>query len=436
MQMKYPFSTPLKLAVITQELIGEQINGSTDPHQIPASMVMFTNEPTFIGGEEFRVMRLSVTWGHGEGVVGSQGINSDTVLILNSVAHPGKLYILADNNEKPERLAPVRNPVTKKIELQRIPNSPEMAQSATLDPAMLARLHLYGVLVEKYYGGIPMDLELVVLDGVIYPVQARPINRPKILPTFFDTKKVSQSAKEAIISKMKGDTVVFGMGMVETITDPSQILISKTLQAAQDDFKKGRHKLVIIGQPEPANSHPVVNFSGMGIPCLHIPDLAYVRQQIKKIDSKHSAVVCVQSGTIHIWDKASGNPEDFIHTGYVVHPAKIGTSLQISRPINLMDKVRKQEIPQDVQETITRIQAAHTNDEALQHLQTLQANPFVANLKTKRIALAEKLKGCSTPLKEGDKVIKMLEQLETKVERAFSETQAVLLKIKKSDCIL
>ena len=158
-----PFDSPLSLAVIAHELIGEPVGGETDPKKIPASVVLFTNEPTYVGDEPFRVMRLSVVWGHGEGAVGAAGIESDTILLMRSLKHPDRLYVLENNQLKPKRLAPVRE-ADGKVILQALDNPKELAERAALDPELLTRLFYYGIAVEKAFGGHPQDMELVIKE--------------------------------------------------------------------------------------------------------------------------------------------------------------------------------------------------------------------------------------------------------------------------------
>jgi hypothetical protein len=59
-----PFSSDPILSVLLQELIGESIGGSSDPTQIPTSLVLFTHEPNE-SEDDFHVMKLSATFGHG-----------------------------------------------------------------------------------------------------------------------------------------------------------------------------------------------------------------------------------------------------------------------------------------------------------------------------------------------------------------------------------
>ena len=122
------------LSVTSQELIGEPMGGEKDPANIPVSAVLFSNEPLYIGGEEFRMMRLSATLGHGEGVVGNEGIATDTFIVLQSRVHPDKLYIVDNISSKPERLAPVEG------KLQPLPNPRELIDAPTINKAMLQRL--------------------------------------------------------------------------------------------------------------------------------------------------------------------------------------------------------------------------------------------------------------------------------------------------------
>lgn len=137
-----PFEQELKLAVTAQQLIGEPVGGKTDTLAgIPISLVLFTSEPLYVGNERFRTMRISATYGHGEGVVGEQGIASDTALMLISEAHPDRLYVLYDNKEKPQRLAPVETP--EGIKLQPVSNPSSLRKQPALNAELLSRLYLY-----------------------------------------------------------------------------------------------------------------------------------------------------------------------------------------------------------------------------------------------------------------------------------------------------
>ena len=255
-----PFEEDLQLAVTTQELIGEPVGGAKNPQDIPVSLVLFTNEPLYIGDEKFRVMRLSASYGHGEAVVGNKGVATDTALLLISEAHPDKLYMLYDNQHKPTRLAPVST--SEGIKLEKLPNPPELQNRPALDEALLKRLYVWGVVGEKFFGDKPTDMEIVIKDGIIHPVQARPVNRQPLLPTYLDLRKISALKESPIRAQMTGEMIVPGKASVVLCTKPEEVLYAATLEEAEKHYTEGSDvKLVVVSQEEPANSHPVVNFS-------------------------------------------------------------------------------------------------------------------------------------------------------------------------------
>ncbi|MEM1282164.1 MAG: PEP/pyruvate-binding domain-containing protein [Chlamydiota bacterium] len=187
-----PFTSDLQLAVTVQELIGEPLGGEDDANEIPVSVVLFTNEPLYVGNESFRVMRISGTYGHGEAVVGNKGVMTDTVLILQSVTDPDKLYVLYDNEEKKTRLAPSGDSVSETVELVKVKNPSELFNKRVFDDEMIARLYEWGLIAECYFQE-PTDMELVIKGDKIYPVQARAIVRNKQLPTYLDLKKIEEN---------------------------------------------------------------------------------------------------------------------------------------------------------------------------------------------------------------------------------------------------
>ena len=326
-----PFREELRLAVTAQELIGEPVGGSKVMRDIPVSLVLFSNEPLYIGDEKFRAMRLSATFGHGEGVVGNHGIGTDTILVLQSTVHPDKIYILYDNQEKPERLAPVR--VNGRVVLKKIPNHPDMVKRPALGKEEIIRLFQWGVVGEKFFQDDPTDMEIVWLNGKIYPVQARPVNRPELLPTYIDFKKIEALKKSPVMQSIETEMIVPGRASVVEIVKPEETLISDTLEKAERLFRKGLHKLVVVEQQEPANSHPVVNFSGLGMPCLFANDLNAIREMTNSASEKQPIAACIQSATLHQWDATQGAISDYTTKGFVVHPAKISISLSITKPV-------------------------------------------------------------------------------------------------------
>ncbi len=372
-----PFEQELKLAVTCQELIGEAIGGSKQASEIPVSLVLFTDEPLYTGGETFRVMRISASYGHGEGVVGSQGIATDTVTLLISDAHPDQLYVLYDNKKKPERLAPVQGP--NGITLEKVSNPPELQNKPALTPEMLARLYHWGIIGEKFFDGEATDMEIVIQGETIYPVQARPVNRLPLLPTYLDRLKLASAPESPLKASLQNEMLVPGRASAFSIANPDEILTATTLQEAERAFKEGVHRLVVVHQPEPANSHPVVNFSNLGIPCLLARDNDALRGLLKQISPQTPLIACMQTSSLHLWDSRKAKIEDFISSGFAVHPAKIA----ISMPMLAAQKMpnRRKEVPQEIKDFLVAIRDAQSKDAVLENLNHIEQHPWVHDIK-------------------------------------------------------
>jgi Pyruvate phosphate dikinase, AMP/ATP-binding domain len=413
-----PFAHELKLAVTAQPLIGEAVDGKTPPSQIPISLVLFTSEPLYVGGEKFRVMRLSATYGHGEGVVGNQGIASDTALILISEAKPDQLYVLYDNQAKPERLAPKRT--SEGIHLAKTPNPPSLVNKPVLSSEWLSNLYTWGIIGEKFFDDEPTDMELVIKGGMLYPVQARPVNRPALLPTYLDTRKIAALPSNPIIRTLSAETLVPGKASVVIASKSEGILFAPTLEEAERLFHKGQHQIVIVTQPEPANSHPVVNFSALGIPCLVATDQD-VQAFIAQANEKTPLVVCMQTATLHLWDSEKGEAKSFISNGFAVHPAKVAISLP-AEAISLHGE--SSPVPQEVKDLILAVRSATTQKAATAALQQLRQNDWVNSAKTRQKELVDQMKSLPFVPKVARETVNILKELDKKLERAFDEAEA------------
>ncbi|NGX59210.1 MAG: hypothetical protein KR126chlam3_00357, partial [Chlamydiae bacterium] len=410
-----PFEEELSLAVTAQELIGEPIGGSKVPKDIPISLVAFTNEPLYIGDEKFRVFRLSATYGYGEGVVGNQGIESDTVIVLHSASQPDRLYILYDNHEKLERLAPVRDPHTQDVKLEKVANPECLVKTPALSGELIARLFQWGIIAESYFEDDATDMEIVIKRDTIYPVQARPVNRKGLLPTYLDQKKITESGQELILDTVQSEVLVPGKASVVSLPNREAILIADTLEQAERQFQKDKHKLVIVHKSEPANSHPVVNFSSLGIPCLYVSS----KEALESLMTKEGPLaVCMQAGEIHLWDQTKGEIAEYTSEGFVVHPAKVAVSLPISQSLPTDAGVSNQ-IPQEVEDLIRRIRTANTQEVAFAGLKELRQHAWIKSF----LKNAQTLQGFDREVKPIAKAAKTLEEA---VERAFSELETTL----------
>ena len=417
---KNPFENKPKLSFTTQELIGEPVTtfeeaAKIDKNEIPISLALFTSEPLYVGNEKFRVMRISATYGHGEGVVEGLGINTDTVLILVSDANPEKIKIIYDNVDKPQRLAPVRN-ANGVISLEAVDNPPELRNKPALHKEMLARLYSWGVVNEKFFQNTPTDMELVVKGEVIYSVQSRPINREPLLPTYLDTRKIPNGV---VTKSLQGEMLVPGQGSV-VVVEPSRILFVPTLKEADRVYKKEKYDAVIVTKPEPANTHPIVNFSEQVVPCLYVKDADKMHTILQESSPGNPMVLCMQQATINLWDSSKGKIEDYTTKGFIVHPAKI----VISFPTKISQQAygKAAEAPQDIKDVLLAIRCATTQEAAKEAFATLQKHPIVTSLKERKIVHKE-----IVPQQVVD-TYTVLDHLIEAVDEAFKEVKAVLEK--------
>lgn len=363
-----PFNDLPQLSVVIQELIGETVENQ-DSDQIPVSLVLFSNEPDYTE-DGFRITKISASYGHGEGVVNNDKINCDTVFVLKSRRDATASLSIYQNHEKKLRLAP-RGDQDGTVKLRPVKN-PNPLQRC-LDEKMIQRLFDFAAIMEKE-NGFPTDMEIIIKNGIIHVVQARRIIRQKALPTYLDDSKT--------VPLMSAQVIVPGKSNVEQIQSKDEILVCKTLAEADVLFKKGQHKLVIVGEMENAeNSHPVVNFSARAIPCFFFPDLEKIQQLCAKVTAEQPLIACSQSQRFGLWDH-SISLKEHIKEGFFSHPANINPSLDGQEALVFPPEI-KETIPAEVEQAIRSLKEASTNEIALQALAQLKQNPLVTNLKTR-----------------------------------------------------
>lgn len=290
----------LHLSVAIQELIGEAMGGEANLSHIPISCVLFSNEPLYTYKDDFRIMRLSASFGHGEGVVGNQGVGTDTLLLLESRKHPGELYVLYDHQSKPQRLAPREGKLT-------LVDNPEelIEKKPIIDSAMAKQLFHIAKTVEKE---LPQeeaaDFELVIKNGTIYLVQVRPINRDLTrVPSYVANPTSCQTIHLTQV-------LVPGHAQALTISSSDEILFADTLEAAQFHFKPEEHKCVVVRQEEPANSHPTIQFSERGVPCFYHPE----ELQIDGAATISPQQALIAQGEVSIQEGFTESPARIRHT--------------------------------------------------------------------------------------------------------------------------
>lgn len=424
-----PFAHFPKVAVTMQVLIGEPIGGSLSPAHIPASGVMFTRELDFEESEDprFRFTQISTTLGHGEGVVGHQGIATERIAVVESRATPGEAYIHYDHQRKPERLAPCRTEGGG-VTLSKVDNPKERADARSLDPAIVKRLFTLGKEIEGHYKE-SVDIEFIVENGIIYVVQARPVRRQKAQPTYLDLARLEAAGGDSPISRtLKLKRLVAGRSSALVLKDPKEILRAENLdKALKMMIDEEPPKLIICDgeRPDPANSHAVVNLAGKGIPCLYTKDKEGLNRLLKEIGKENrELVVCMQSGALNVWDAGRAKPEDFISSGYVAHPAQVAASLEIPALLADIPLPKKGKMAGDLQELLANVQAATTASQALKALEELEKAPALKQLSQHKVVLMSKLKGRKSDF--GEAALVAIDRVQEAVERGLKEMRAAI----------
>lgn len=401
---KNPFSSEPVLSVLLQELIGEPVGGSSEADQIPVSLVLFTREPNE-SEENFPVMKISSAFGHGTGVVNSVDVTNDTVHVVRSRLISDQFLEAYQNQSKKTRLAPIRNASTDLIELELVTNPLALQEERTLTPSLVNRLASLAEFIEAAFENRAMDVEIVVKNNVIYVVQARAIIRPESNPTFLSDeliKDYSGSALEMSYAKV----LVAGRGSVELLEDPKQLLLCSSLSEAEGKYIPGLHKVIIVGKDEPANSHPVVNFSSLGVLCLY-------SRSFSEISTSYPLIVCPQSGRLCGWDTKIVAPQDCIKDGYYHHPAILGFSFNKEPSLpRFLPSETSTTLSTEIKEAIRSLQEATTTEVAQKAL---------ARLKTSLVGGREISYSAELPILQD--TAKIIALFDSKIRRTLEEIE-------------
>lgn len=426
----------LQLAVLTQQLIGEPVleqpGANNSPEDIPVSFVCFSNEPLYVGTEKFRIMRISATYGHGEGVVGTKGIPTDSWLITYSETNPGDLIIHSDIQKKTERLAPVRGP-DGKVRLQKVPNPSEMAKRPALSEEQLRSIFKNAQVMEKFFRDPATDIEGVFKQGkaatptkaardeMLYFVQARPKITPPHEASYFDVTALEEHQRHAIAGSLQAMPLVSGRSNVIELTAGDQLLVADTLEHALKLYDKTRHRAVVIFKPSPALSHAVVNFSLLGVPCLLTTNRAAIKRLQDRIEADHPLEVCTQTATLYLWDQQVADPRVCLKPGFGKHPAKLSPSI-LSRSVRLGKALQA---PPEIRSFLMSLRAATTHQAGLQALRELQHHPLIANVNTATREQQQELGAQPHIPSKANRIVRALTEYDAAVTRAFTEATAV-----------
>jgi hypothetical protein len=409
-----PFTAMPPLNVLLNALIGEAPDSPSE--DLPVSLVLFSTEPTY-SQEGTSCCAISATWGHGEGVVNNEQIQTDTVFVLQSAKNPNELVQVYNNQEKRERLAPCKNDAGQ-VALTPVKNPSRAVKQRALSQEMIARLWKLGQAAEKKMG-YPVDMEIVIKDNVIHIVQMRKISRKENTPTYLSDSAIETNFPKTPIEETSfAKVLVAGQGNVVTLNQSTQILVCNTLKEAERLFDKSTHKIVVVAQDEPANSHPTINFNTLGIPCYYSEHIQQVKKMAEQCDRGAHFLSCPQSGRLMT---AEQNLDQCVVKGYFSHPAYQVLSLD-HEPLSPFTAVgaSKGEIPEEVKEAFFLLKTATTAEVGLAALTTLRTSVPFSSLKGRVKTLKKQRKAPE----EAQKMLSVIQELESRVESTFLEIEA------------
>lgn len=415
-----PFTDQISLTVASQILIGEELNGSKDLSKIPVSVVMFSNEPLYVGTELFRIVSIVATYGHGEGVVNEmEGIAKDTILAFHSISNPGKMYIVYDNQEKKIRLAPKLH--KDKPSLFKVQNPSILEGRRALSDTTIERLVRLAIEVEAHLQFPAVDMELVVKDNTIYPVQARPIIRPESRPSYVEIDDMLASQ----IPMLYTQVVLPGNADVMQDLSKSNILISTTLAKAERSYDPALHKAIIIHTQEKKNTHAIANFSSLGVPCFFVSD-PMTKVFFEKANESNQIVLCTHTGRFFVIDRGQTLK---IKQGYAIHPATLSPSLNTDSKLPMLHSA---ELDHATKELFLQLRAATTQQATQNALDQLRGCPSVEKLKSRKRKITEILDQMEYPPEQAKKVKLIMGAIEQEVEQSINEAQHSLLQYSPS----
>lgn len=246
------FDLPLT-PVLIQRMVGEELNGASDPLKIPIGCVLYTEETA---SRSPHIYTFQCAYGHNEGVVESL-VPLDTYYVEQS----GQIQSVV--KVKTKRMVPVLEKGIFGLEEQ---NNPISLQSKpALDQAAIQLISRAGRIIDSFYQK-RMDIELVYepWTQTIYIVQARPLVIPhsKEQPSYL-TAVASFSDQEVIrlISINPGNSAA------TRIQASNQIITAQSLGAALQiyaapSFDRLSVKAIIVAEQADPTSHAAAVLRG------------------------------------------------------------------------------------------------------------------------------------------------------------------------------
>lgn len=406
---KNPFKSGIQLSVVLQELIGESLDNKEK--EIPVSLVLFTSK--------FLVTTISSSYGHGEGVVNSEDVKTDSIYVTRSQKDPSKLVEIYNNPVKQQRLAPIKK--DGKVHLEQVDNPKELTNKRSLSKEMMMRLVDLSDMIEQELKQA-MDLEIVIKGNIIHIVQMRAAKKASVTPSYLSDAAIGKLKSSPLLKTHYAKTLVLANDDVQEITSLNSVLFCTSLKAAQFQFNDAQHKVVIVANDEKAIlSHPILHFDEKKIPCFYSKEYETLKLLAQQINNDQSLVICPQSGRICLWSRST-NFIECKEKGYITHPAQMNISLieEESEASLKALKERRVKIPEGIVAAIGALKAASIQTAAFTAINTLKEE-----MSKLQEDINAKLKTIITKIPSVLIKIKLLKKIEKCLAKALSEIEAI-----------
>ncbi len=377
-------ASELCVPILIQVLIGESIGGASNLQEIPVSGVAYTTNQS-LSTQSFKITEINAAYGHGEGVVANR-VMADRYLITPSRINSTTDAIYPTIYEKAERLIPVYNAQNKTYSLSIKKNDSHASQLPVLSEKQLHHLHAVLTHIEAAYKQ-PMDIEFVILNGTAYIVQARPAMHVPMIPSYINFEGLEAHDFSSLIP---GAVLVQGKAEVIIITDPKEIIVTKTIDEA-DQMENSIHcKAVFIDTWASSLSHAAVNFKTYGTPCLIIDNMQKLTSLLPEISPENPLIFDIQQKCVFLWKNKKKTISSVIDHGWLEHPIDRTFSLTLNSYNNRIGT--HTHLPTDGQllRLVEQLKKSRSKDEQISLLNVISERVFkLLALTAKRIALHE-----------------------------------------------
>ncbi|MES2504264.1 MAG: PEP/pyruvate-binding domain-containing protein [Myxococcota bacterium] len=322
------FDLPLT-PVLIQRMIGEELNGASDPAKIPVGCVLYTQESAAKIAE---IYTLQCAFGHNEGVVESL-VPLDTYYIQPA----GQIQSVI--KRKTKRMVPMLEHGVFGLEEQKNPES--IQTRPALGQAAIQLVAKAGKRIDGYYRK-RMDIELVYepWSKKLYIVQARPLVIPQSTQEPSYLTEVTSFTKDEVLritSISPGDSAVL------RVNRPEEILSARTLEDALHRYTgsgldRTSLKTVIVQDQADPTSHAAAVFRGDSKTIFVTDDLASLEAWLKEkplnimIDSQRGLILNIKAQSWATDDARALFEKRILKSGWLSYPLPFRVSVGAHQP--------------------------------------------------------------------------------------------------------